>query len=134
MRWQVIKIRTFRWMRNTVLYSAYLSIVFLLASFLLLQIPSVQKALIERYTGDLENVIGFKVTFGDINLRWYDRLVIKNLLVTDPEHNEMIRVADLRVNFRFSSLLEGSEVNIDGAALDSAYVNMKQIQETDSTR
>lgn len=134
MRWQVIKIRTFRWVRNIVLYGLYASIVLLLTAFLLLQLPPVQKALIERYTGGLENVIGFKVTFSSINVRWYDRLEIKNLLVEDPEHNEMIRVGDLRVNFRFSSLLDRGEINIDGAALDSAYVNMKQIQETDSTR
>jgi len=134
MRWQVIKIRVFRWVRNIVLYSAYITILLALTAFLLLQIPSIQKSLIERYTGDLENVIGFKVSFSSINLRWYDRLVIEDLLVEDPEHNEMIRVGDLRVNFRISSLWEKSEINIDGAALDSASVNLIQIQENDSSR
>lgn len=133
MRWQVIKIRVFRWVRNIVLYSAYVAILFVLVSFLLLQIPSVQKALIERYTGDLENIIGFKVSFSAINLRWYDRLVIEDLLVTDPEHNEMIRVGDLKVNFRISSLWQKSDINIDGAALDSATVNLIRIKESDST-
>src|SRR5690348_14068362 len=104
MRWKVIKIRVFRWVRNIVLYGIYVSIVFVLASFLLLQIPAVQKALIERYTSDLNKVIGFDVTFSSLYLKWYDRLEIKDLLVTDPEHNEMIRVGDLKINFRFSSL------------------------------
>jgi hypothetical protein len=117
-----------------VLYSIYLSIVFILTSFLLLQIPAVQKALIERYTGDLKEVIGFNVTFSSINLKWYDRLVVKDLLVEDPEHNAMIRVGDLRVNFRIASLLEHNEINIDGAALDSASVNFRTIQETDTSR
>lgn len=134
MRWQVIKIRVFRWIRNIVLYSAYLSIVFILTSFILLQIPSVQKVLIERYTGDLENVIGFKVTFSSINLRWYDRLEVADLLVEDPEHNEMIRIGNLKVNFRISSLLQQRDINIDGAALDGATVNLVQIQENDSSR
>ncbi len=134
MRWQVIKIRVFRWIRNIVLYSAYLSIVFVLTSFILLQIPAVQKALIERYTGDLESVIGFKLSFSSINLRWYDRLEVKDLLVVDPEQNEMIRIGDLRVNFRISSLWEHNDINIDGAALDSATVNLIQIQENDSSR
>ena len=134
MRWKVIKIRVFRWIRNIVLYSAYVSVVLVLTSFLLLQVPAVQKALIERYTADLKNVIGFDVTFTSINLKWYDRLQISNLLVEDPEHNEMIRVGDLKVNFRFSSLFENTEINIDGAAIDSASVNVKTIQENDSTR
>ncbi|MEI9920286.1 MAG: translocation/assembly module TamB domain-containing protein [Bacteroidota bacterium] len=116
------------------LYSIYIGIVFALTAFLLLQIPSVQKALIEQYTGDLKEVIGFNVTFTSINLKWYDRLVIKNLLVEDPEHNEMIRVGDLRVNFRLASLWEKNEINIDGAAIEGASVNLKTIQETDSTR
>src|ERR1041385_1950478 len=134
MRWQVIKIRVFRWVRNIVLYSIYIAIVFILTSFLLLQIPAVQKALIERYTGDLKEVIGFNVTFSSINLKWYDRLIVRDLLVEDPEHNAMIRVGDLRVNFRIASLFEHDEVNIDGAALDGAAVNIKTIQESDSTR
>lgn len=134
MRWQVIKIRVYRTVRNIVLYSAYVSVVLLLTAFLLLQIPSVQKALIQRYTGNLREVIGFNVTFSSINLRWYDHLVIKDLLVEDPEHNEMIRVADLKVNFRFSSLLQNKEVNIDGASLDSASVNLTRIQESDTSR
>ncbi|MEJ0029243.1 MAG: translocation/assembly module TamB domain-containing protein [Bacteroidota bacterium] len=116
------------------LYSIYVAIVFVLTGFLLLQIPSVQKALIERYTGDLKEVIGFNVTFSSINLRWYDRMVVKNLVIEDPEHNAMIRVGDLRVNFRLASLWENKEINIDGAAVDSASVNIKTIQETDSTR
>jgi hypothetical protein len=124
----------FRWVRNIVLYGMYIAIVFILTSFLLLQIPAVQKALIERYTRDLKEVIGFNVTFSSINLKWYDRLVVKDLLVEDPEHNPMIRVGDLRVNFRIASLLEHNEVNIDGAALDSAFVDIRTIQETDSTR
>src|SRR5690242_21788513 len=109
MRWQVIKIRVFRWVRNIVLYSIYVSIVFVLTSFLLLQIPSVQKALIERYTGDLKEVIGFNVTFSSINLKWYDRLVVKDLLVEDPEYNAMIRVGDWRVSLRHVSLCEYKE-------------------------
>jgi hypothetical protein len=72
MRWKVIQIRVFRWIRNIVLYGTYISVVLLLASFLLLQIPAVQKALIERYTADLKKVIGFNITFSNINLKWYD--------------------------------------------------------------
>jgi hypothetical protein len=117
-----------------VLYGIYISVVLLLTAFLLLQIPAVQKRLIERYTGNLEKVIGFKVTFNTIDVKWYDRLQITGLRVEDPEHNEMIRVGNLKVNFRFSSLFEKNEINIDGSEIDSASVNLTDIQESDSSR
>jgi TamB, inner membrane protein subunit of TAM complex len=134
MRWQVIKIRAFRFIRNTVLYGLYVSVVLLLVSFLLLQIPVVQKKLIESYTADLNKVIGFNVTFSTIYLKWYDRLEITGLLVEDPEHNRMIAAERLEVNFRISNLWQKSEINIDGAAIDSASVNLTDIQESDSSR
>lgn len=134
MRWQVIKIRTLRWIRNIVLYGTYISVVLLLTAFLLLQLPFVQKKLIERYTADLGTAIGFNVTFNTINLKWYDRLKITGLRVEDPEHNDMIRVASLEVNFRLSSLWDKNEVNIDGTSIDSASVNLTDIQESDTSR
>ncbi|HZY79600.1 MAG TPA: hypothetical protein VFE50_08760, partial [Cyclobacteriaceae bacterium] len=116
------------------LYGIYISVVLLLSAFLLLQVPSIQKRLIERYTGNLKEVIGFDVTFKTIDLKWYDRLQLTGLSVVDPEHNEMIRVETLKVNFRFTSLFEKSEINIDGAEIDSASVNITDINESDSSR
>ncbi len=116
------------------LYGIYISVTLLLTAFLLLQIPAVQKTLIERYIGDLGKATGFNVTFQSLTLKWYDRLHITGLRVEDPEHNEMIRVGELEVNFRFASLLERNEINIDGSTIDSASVILTQIQESDSSR
>jgi hypothetical protein len=117
-----------------VLYGTSISVTLLLTAFLLLQVPAIQKALIERYTGNLGKVIGFNLTFETITLKWYDRLHITGLLVEDPEHNEMIRVGELDINFRFASLLQKNEINIDGTSIDSASVHLKGIQESDTSR
>lgn len=134
MRWQVIKIRALRWTRNVVIYGLYILTVLLLTAFLLLQIPAVQKALLSHYTSKLDEVIGFKISFESVYLKWYDRLEVDQLVVEDPEHNQMIRASKLNVNFRISNLWEKGEINIDGAALDSAYVNLTDIQESDTSR
>lgn len=134
MRWQVIKIRAFRWTRNVVIYGLYILTVVFLTAFLLLQVPAVQKALLSHYTAKLDQIIGFKVSFESVYLKWYDRLEVEKLVIEDPEHNEMIRAAKLNVNFRISNLWERGEINIDGAALDSAFVNLTDIQESDTSR
>lgn len=121
-------------LRNIVLYSIYISVALFLVAFLLLQIPAVQKNLIERYTSDLKGAIGFDVTFTSVNLKWYDRLNVHDLSIKDPEQNEMIRIEELNVNFRIASLWEKKEINIDGTSIDSATVNITDIQESDSSR
>jgi hypothetical protein len=134
MKWQVIKNRVRLGLRRVLAYGIYLTIVFLLGSFIILQIPAVQEALASRYLRDLRNVIGFDVTAGSLYLKWYDRLVIHDVMIKDPEGNAMISASSLSINFRIGSLLQGNAFNIDGATIDSARVYLVNIQESDTSR
>lgn len=134
MKWQVIKIRALRWLRNIFLYGVYLAIVFILASFLILQVPAVQESLTQRYLRDFNRATGFDIKAKSLYLTWYDRLEINGLTVRDPEDNLMISAGRLSVNFRIASLIKRNAFNIDGAALDSASVYITNIQENDTSR
>lgn len=46
----------------------------------------------------------------------------------------MIAAGNLTVNFRLSSLIEKSNINIDGASLKNASVNFTKIQESDTSK
>ncbi|MFN5432562.1 MAG: hypothetical protein ACK498_17615 [Cyclobacteriaceae bacterium] len=122
MRLQVIKIRVYRWLRRGLLYTLYFVLTLAVTTFFLLQLPAVQEGLINRYTRKFSNVLGFKITVGKFYLRWYDQLEIERLEIKDSEENTMIAVEKININFRFTSILEQNNINIDAAELKGANV------------
>lgn len=77
---------------------------------------------------------GFKTTIGRVEFYWFDRIMIEQLSITDPEDNQMIGVNRLLINFTFNGIFSDKNIRIDGVAIDSADVFFTRIQETDSTR
>jgi len=134
MNLQVIKFRILSWLRRIFLYSLYFALAFLLLSFGLLQVPSVQKTIITYYTDKISEVSGFKTTFESIYVIWYDRVQIEGLRILDPEQNVMIAAEELFVNFRISFLLDNNNINIDAATLKGADVNLVKLATSDSSR
>jgi len=132
MKLQVIKNRVFKWVKKTILYSAYTVVIALLLSFILLQLPVIQKTIISRYTSIFSQVSGFDVSYNSIYILWWDRLEIEGLIIKDPAQNEMIRVERLDANFQLSTLLKGNKVNIDGVRLEEGSVNLIKIPVSDS--
>jgi hypothetical protein len=116
------------------LYSLLVALTLFIVAFLVLQIPAVQKALLDRYLGKFKKVTHFDVSAEKLNLYWYDRLEIKGLKVLDPETNEMISIKQLLVNFELNQLNANSEVNIDAVSLDSARVSLVYIAESDTSK
>ena len=109
------------------------SIIFLLiSSFLVLQLPGVQRALAKQYLHGFSQVIGFKTTFSSIRFSWFDRLVLDDVLIQDHENNEMIGVKRVMVNYKFSSLFQGNHLNVDAVYIDSARVFFTKINGLDS--
>lgn len=107
------------------------SIIFLLiSSFLVLQLPGVQRALARQFLSNFSQVVGFKTTLASIRFSWFDRLVLDGVLIEDPEHNQMIRVNRLMVNYKFSNLFRGNDINLDAIYIDSAHVFFTKIKDS----
>ena len=130
MNLQVIKKRIPR----ILAYVATTLVFLLISAFLFLQIPAVQKKIIDRYLRGFTDVTGFRATIDNFQLLWFDRLEIENLQVYDLEQNRMIAVKNLLVNFEVSQLFEQRDVNIDGVYLDAADVFITRINESDTSR
>jgi hypothetical protein len=133
MAWQVIKIKVLLWLRRTVVYGIYSILVIFLVGFGLLQIPSVQKALLSRITEGFSSESGFKIEYDRFYLVWYDRLEITDLKITDPQQNTLIEAGRLYVNFTLSTLYERKNINIDAVELQEGSVNLVTIPVGDST-
>jgi len=134
MNLQVIKNRLLFWFKRIFLYSGFILLVFFTLGFLILQFPQVQTALISRYLSSFSQVVGFPATVEKMDLRWYDRLELINVKIKDPEHNTMISVDRLLVNFEIFSLLLKGDVNIDAADIDHAEVSLIKIYESDTSK
>jgi hypothetical protein len=115
-------------------YSATSFVFLIVSAFLVLQIPAIQKKLVERYLRGFSEITGFRATINDFQLLWFDRLELKNLEVFDLENNRMIAVKSMRVNFELSQLLDHNDVNLDAVYLDSADVFITRIHESDTSR
>jgi len=122
------------WFKRIFLYGTFALLVFFTLGFIILQFPQVQTALINRYLSGFSQVIDFPTTVESMDLRWYDRLELRNIKIKDREHNTMISVDRLLVNFEVLSLLINGTVNIDAADIDHAEVNLVNIMERDSSK
>ena len=86
----------------------------------------------KQFLSGFSQIVGFKTTFSAIRFSWFDRLVLDGVLIEDVEHNEMIGVKRLMVNYKFSSLFQGKNINIDAVYIDSARVFFTKITGLDS--
>jgi hypothetical protein len=134
MKLQVIKNRLFIWLKRSLLYSIYFIVIFVIGSFIMLQIPAVQKSIAERLTKNFSKISGFTISYSRVHLVWYDRLELSGLAVTDPAGNTMIGTDKLLVNFSLSTLLSNNDINLDAVLLEDASLKFYKINETDSTR
>lgn len=115
-------------------YSTVTVLFLLIASLLILQLPSVQRYLADRYLRGFSDVVGFKTTIQNINFSWFDRLELDDIVVEDPEHNKMFEISHLSLNYDISNLIQGTNINLDAIYIDSARVYFTRILEHDSIR
>lgn len=111
------------------------TIIFLLiSSFLILQLPGVQRALARQFLSNFSEIVGFKTTIEGIRFSWFDRLVLEGVRIEDAEQNEMFVIHQLMINYKISALREGKDINLDAVYIDSAQVFFTKIKESDSSK
>ncbi len=133
MVWQVIKIKVLQWLKRIVFYGLYITLVFFVVGFSLLQIPAVQRSLLRPITDSFSKVSGFTIDYDRFYLVWYDRLEITGLRIVDPQQNTLIEAGRLFVNFTLQSVYEKKNINIDAVELQEGAVNLVTIPTSDST-
>ena len=111
------------------------SILFLLiSSFLILQLPGVQRIMAKQFLNSFSQIVGFKATITSIRFSWFDRLVLDGVVIEDPEHNEMIGVKRLMVNYKISILFQDNNLNLDAIYVDSARVFFTKVGKSNTQK
>jgi hypothetical protein len=109
-------------------------ILFVIISlFLVLQIPQVQQAILDRFLSGFSGSTHFITTTRSFHIYWFDRMEIEGLKVIDPENNPMIDIGNALVNYSLTDLLSSRDIHLDALILDSTHVYLKKIHDADST-
>ncbi len=117
-----MKKRIFKWAAGILL--APVILFFILAA--LLYIPPIQNFVVQKTTTILSNATGMDVRIGHLRLSFLFDLDLRDVKVTDAQHDELMDIGRLTVDLNFESLLHG-EINVEGIELQQTAVNTKDL-------
>jgi hypothetical protein len=110
---------------KTVLYGALGFFLLVFIGILLLRSPRNQTLLAQYFSPKIEQAIGYPLTLGGIQIKFFDELSLQGLRVKDPWGKEMIYIEKLDVNFSITNLfLQGSNPTLDYARLYQPRVHL----------
>ncbi len=89
-----------------------------------LQIPFVQTKAVSKLTTYVSEKIQFPISIGYVNIRWFDMLLLEDVVIKDQTGAEMIQVKELLVDFELASLLDKQNINIDAVTLTESDVRL----------
>ncbi len=93
-------------------------------TFIVISIPAVQTKLINRISETAFSKINHKLKLEYINVRWFDTVLIKGLLVYDTQSKTMIKADRVILDFKLAELITQNSINFDKVILQSASVEM----------
>jgi len=117
---------------RTFLVVVILVVVVVVGTLLALQTSPVQTWLAGKATDWVSQKIGFPVSIGKVDVHWVDHASFRDVVIEDAEHNRMIDVPELDVDFHFTTLLQGRDISIDDVLLDGARVRLVKSRKTNT--
>lgn len=110
--------RTVRWIVGIVL-GVYIGTI------ILLNIPTVQQALSTYVAEELSHILKAKLKIDKINIGFFNRIIIDDVVLNDQSDKEMLRIARLSAKFDFIPLLKG-KISISNAQLFGFNINLNK--------
>src|SRR5688500_10163419 len=100
-----------------VLLWVLVSLVFLLfATALLVQVPSVQNALIHKVTSFISNKTHSKVEAGILSILFPESISLREVFVEDLSHDTLLYASEINVNLDMFALIKGN-ISIENITL-----------------
>ena len=101
-----------------------IALMFLLGGTIIaLQFPAVQTKAVNKAAAYLSDLIKFPVKIDEVNIKWFDVISLKGVLVEDPHKGRMIYLGEAKVDFSILSLMS-AKVNVDKITLKNGRVNL----------
>lgn len=99
-------------------------VINVLVILLFLQLSSVQTYLGSMLTNSVSKTIGYKINIEKVDIEWLDKAILEQVTVKDLASNKMIRIEQIFINYRFSSLLSERANIIDQITLHKPIVQL----------
>lgn len=99
--------------------------IFYAMPFILLKIPYVQQQVSEVASTELSNHLGVPVKIGNVNIEWFNRLVLDNLYLEDRDGQTLFEANHVAAGFEVLPLLKGKFV-FSTVRLFGFSVNLKK--------
>ena len=93
------------------------------ATVVCLQIPTVQKKLVDIATDYVSEKLHFPVSIGAVGISWLDEIVLENVLVKDPQAGKMIAMGKAIVDFEILDFIN-LDITIEDITLKDGSVNV----------
>ena len=74
--------------------------------------------------------IGFQIDIHHVHIRWFDTVVLEDIIIRDQNDSVMIQSEELMVKFKIRSLLNNLSRNVDRIILSNGEVNLIRDKET----
>lgn len=88
-----------------------------------IQIPAVQKKLVDVATEYISEELNFPVSIGGVGISWLDEIVLENALVKDPQGGKMIMLGKAIVDFEILDFFN-LDITIEDITLKDGSVNL----------
>ncbi|MDB5273432.1 MAG: hypothetical protein JWO58_1799, partial [Chitinophagaceae bacterium] len=98
-------------------------LLFPILAVLLLRIPSVKNYVTQEAASFTSNLIGYPVAIGNVEIDWYDHIILQGVVLKDREQNDMIFLGEGIIDFSFSKLIRGT-FQIEDCVVRDGGVNL----------
>ncbi|MEQ9219980.1 MAG: translocation/assembly module TamB domain-containing protein [Cyclobacteriaceae bacterium] len=113
-----------RVLKKVIFWGSTLVVTLALAIILLLQVPWVQNTIKDRLLETLYEQTGQQIYLKNIKIKWFDQVLIRELLVEDHKGKPMLKASELEINYQVSNLLVENHLFLDDAYLTKGELNL----------
>ncbi|HSJ68586.1 MAG TPA: translocation/assembly module TamB domain-containing protein [Anditalea sp.] len=98
--------------------------IFLLIIAALFQVPRVQNRIITYLTEYITENTGFKTSISDVNIRWWDAVSLKDVVIYDQNDSLMANLEDVYIDFSIRGLLDSENPGLDEIRMKNGTVRI----------
>ena len=113
-----------KWLKHIINIVVWTVICLYILVITLLRIPAIQGQIGEITASAISKKLGTRVEIGRVDLGFFNRLIIDDVLVFDQKGKEMLRSARLSVKISILSLLEDGRIYISSAQVFGAHAKL----------
>lgn len=104
----------------------------LLLFVIALQVPFVQTKLTRQLTKHITEKTGFDTSISKVQIRWWDAVSLKEVLIYDQQDSLMIKVQEIYIDFSIKGLLDGDNPGLDQVKIINGNVRIIDHQNADN--